>query len=272
MSRLAALPATLPAAAPAWLPPSSPLWQSNGGSARLLGWTVALSLLGHAALLLNLSGPRLNEARPLILQASLRQAPAAHPGQSASRPEPSLAASQPPQAQRLPPRHLLTTPTGAPPAISSAREGAAGPAIKAVATTATASPEAAAPSGSAAAPAGSASAPAAPREAAASAPANDGAALERYGRGLAELLARQQQYPRLAAMRGWEGEVQVQVRVARKGNIVDLQLAHSSGFAVLDRQALQLLAATALPPLPESVREAEIQLIVPIHFKLNKAT
>lgn len=249
---------------PAW----PPLWQSNGGSGQLLRWTVALSILGHAVLLLNLPGQRPSEQPPTVLQATLRQAPAIHA--SPSHTDQSLATSQPPQAQRLPPRHLVTTPTGAPPATPSAREGAAGPAIKAVA--ATASSEPATPASSALPPASIASAPAAPREAAASAPANDSAALERYGRGLAELLARQQQYPRLAAMRGWEGEVRVQVRVARKGNIVDVQLAHSSGFAVLDQQALQLFAATALPPLPDSVREAEIQLIVPIHFKLNKAT
>lgn len=253
---------------PAWPPRMSPLWQSNGGSGRLLRWTVALSILGHAALLLNLPGQRPSEPPPTVLQATLRLAAAA----PAKPPAQSLAPSQPPQAQRLPPRHLVTAPTGAPPATPSAREGAAGPATKAIAATASSS-EAAAPTGNAASPANSASAPAAaPRESVASAPASDSAALERYGRSLAELLARQQQYPRLAAMRGWEGEVRVQVRVARKGNIVDVQLAHSSGFAVLDQQALQLFAATALPPLPDSVREAEIQLIVPIHFKLNKAT
>jgi protein TonB len=250
----------------------SPLWQSNGGSGGLLRWTVALSILGHAALLLNLPGRQQNDSRPIILQASLRQAPAVQ----VSNNDQSLAASQPPQAQRFPPRHLATTPTGAPPVAPSARAGAAGPAMPShgAATPANDTPASppAANSTPAAALTASSAAPAATRETAPSAPANDSAALERYGRSLAELLARQQQYPRLAAMRGWEGEVRVQVRVARKGNIVDVQLAHSSGFAVLDQQALQLLAAAALPPLPDSVRGSEIQLIVPIHFKLNKAT
>lgn len=261
---------------PAWPPLMSPLWQSNGGSGQLLRWTVALSILGHAALLLNLPGRQQNDSRPIVLQATLRQAPAAPVSLATRHSDQSLAASQPPQAQRFPPRHLATTPTGAPPVAPSARAGAAGPAMPShgAATPANDTPASppAANSTPAAALTASSAAPAATSETAPSAPANDSAALERYGRSLAELLARQQQYPRLAAMRGWEGEVRVQVRVARKGNIVDVQLAHSSGFAVLDQQALQLLAAAALPPLPDSVRGSEIQLIVPIHFKLNKAT
>lgn len=257
-------------AAPDWPPLMPPLWQSNGRSGRLLRWAVALSILVHAALLLNLSGPQQSDSRPIVLQASWRQAPAVQ----VSNNDQSLAASQPPQARRLPPRHLATLPTGAPPVAPSARAGAAGPAMPSHNTT-TPSNDIPASQTATAAPAAlaaSSATPSAAREAAPSAPANDSAALERYGRSLAELLARQQQYPRLAAMRGWEGEVRVQVRVARKGNIVDVQLAHSSGFAVLDQQALQLLAAAALPPLPENVRSNEIQLIVPIHFKLNKAT
>ena len=46
--------------------------------------------------------------------------------------------------------------------------------------------------------------------------APDPTLLERYGRNLSSLLARQQNYPRLAALRGWEGEVQLRVTIARK--------------------------------------------------------
>ncbi len=101
----------------------------------------------------------------------------------------------------------------------------------------------------------------------------DPALLERYGRSLSSALARQQQYPRIAAMRGWEGEVQLRVTIARKGNIVATQVVHSSGFDVLDQNAVQLVTnAAPLPRPPETLQNREIQIIVPVHYKLEKPT
>ena len=101
----------------------------------------------------------------------------------------------------------------------------------------------------------------------------DPALLERYGRSLSSALARQQQYPRIAAMRGWEGEVQLRITIARKGNIVATQVVHSSGFEVLDQNAVQLVTnAGPLPRPPETLQNREIQIIVPVHYKLEKPT
>ncbi|WP_334157342.1 energy transducer TonB [Oryzomicrobium sp.] len=102
---------------------------------------------------------------------------------------------------------------------------------------------------------------------------NDPNALARYGRALSSLLERQQHYPRLAAMRGWEGEVRLQLSIARKGTIVAIQIAHSSGFDVLDRSALELvqqLPEALLPPVPAALREREFQIVVPILYQLRK--
>ncbi len=52
---------------PAWPPLGSPLWQSSDGSSQLLRWTVALSILGHAALLLYLPGLRQSPLRDIII-------------------------------------------------------------------------------------------------------------------------------------------------------------------------------------------------------------
>jgi len=103
--------------------------------------------------------------------------------------------------------------------------------------------------------------------------APDPAQLERYGRSLSSLLARQQNYPRIAALRGWEGEVQLRVTIARKGNIVATQIVRSSGFEVLDQNAVQLVSAAGpLPRPPEHLQNREIQVIVPVHYKLEKST
>lgn len=97
--------------------------------------------------------------------------------------------------------------------------------------------------------------------------------LAAYRRQLGELFARHQAYPRLAALRGWEGEVRVRLKVARKGSLLAVQLDRSSGFDVLDRHALAMLGElAALPALPEGLASDELQLVVPILYKLNKTT
>ena len=97
--------------------------------------------------------------------------------------------------------------------------------------------------------------------------------LAAYRQRLAELFARGIEYPRVAAMRGWEGEVRLRLKVARRGNLLGVALDRSSGFDVLDQHALALLAGYGdLPPLPEALEAGEIQVIVPIQYKLRKTT
>ena len=97
--------------------------------------------------------------------------------------------------------------------------------------------------------------------------------LAAYRQRLAELLARGIEYPRVAALRGWEGEVRLRLKVARRGNLLGVALDRSSGFDVLDQHALALLAGYGdLPPLPEALEAGEIQVIVPIQYKLRKTT
>lgn len=101
----------------------------------------------------------------------------------------------------------------------------------------------------------------------------DSELLEGYRRRLGELFARQQEYPRIAALRGWEGEVRLRLKVARKGQLLSVHLDRTSGFGVLDQHALAMLETLAtLPPLPEALEVNEIQVVVPINYKLNKTT
>lgn len=74
-------------------------------------------------------------------------------------------------------------------------------------------------------------------------------------------------------MRGWEGEVRLHLKVARQGKLLSVELDQSSGYEVLDRHALALLAGHGdLPPLPESLAAREIQLVLPISYRLRKTT
>jgi periplasmic protein TonB len=122
-----------------------------------------------------------------------------------------------------------------------------------------------APSGLAAA------APAPSPHAAVPAPVTDPALLARYGQTLSGLLARQQQYPRMAAARGWEGEVVLRLVIARKGSLVSARVLHSSGHPVLDEHALALVAEVQpFPALPGQVPGDDLEVTVPVHYQLNK--
>lgn len=265
--------ATLALTAPAGAPP------------RLFVVALGLSLALHGAVLLL---PRATHGAPPDLpplQVTLYlDAAASAPQRSPQSPSPAAApaatppAPAAPQARHRPlqaaPRAEAPRPLAVPaqaaalPVPAPALQADAGPAgAKTASGTAEAST---APSTVTAQ--GPAPAPAQARDAVAPGD-NDPNALARYGRALSSLLERQQHYPRLAAMRGWEGEVRLQLSIARKGTIVAIQIAHSSGFDVLDRSALELvqqLPEALLPPVPAALREQEFQIVVPILYQLRK--
>lgn len=216
---------------------------------------IGLSMALHASLFAITYGQR--QAAPLSLPpifASIRPASPAEPGPVAV----SAKAAAPATVLQKVRQHL---PRVAP--LSAPRTAkAAGP-------TMSASP--AAPSGQPAL----AAAPMAPSaiSSSASAPRPQAELLAGYRQRLSELFARHQEYPRIAALRGWEGEVRLRLKVARKGNLLAVHLDHSSGFAILDQHALAMLESLAgLPALPDALDSQEIQVVVPINYKLKKTT
>lgn len=242
-----------------------------------------LALLGvscglHAAVLAWVQRPSPGPAapKPPALLASIRSAqlvaatapaslaPVAPPPETRARPPraqpqvkrfaPQLAADRP--AQRV---ALAAVP---PPA---AREAAAAPSLeRAVA----AAPIDALPTAAATATAETAS------PAAVAPPAVAQGALEdAYRRHVVELLRRRHEYPRVAEMRGWEGEVRLRLRVARKGSLVAVAVDRSSGFEILDRHALAMVEhLPALPPLPPGLLASEIQFVIPVLYRVDKPT
>ena len=83
-------------------------------------------------------------------------------------------------------------------------------------------------------------------------------------------LARHFDYPWLARLRGWEGSVLLGFIVRAGGNLNDVHVVHSSGFAVLDRSAVDSLQK--IERIPEAVtwlqgRDIEMQLPIIYHLK-----
>ena len=228
-------------------------------------WLIfAASLAAHAIALawVTLRPKAARAIDPPTILASLRLIAAAQSGLTAVAPP--APAVVPQQARQLPPRREQRS-------ARRAVEAAAPPvlAMPEATTAATAAPAAAASPAQPSAAVAHASPPVAE-----TAPARpQGSLLDAYRQRLAELLAGQQQYPRVAAQRGWEGEVRLRLQVARKGNLVSVHIDSSSGFEVLDQHALAMLDRLAsLPPLPDGLEASEIQVVVPVNYRLRKAT
>lgn len=227
-------------------------------------WSVmALSVLLHALVAFLSPARKAPEMPPPPLIASLRAMPVALHDMPASRP---LAKAAPSPQARLPEKSVEAN-------VPRRTPVAAGPAKMlladqpAAATVAVSSNVPAAQSVVSEAAPAAAPQPVAPAGVQRERPD----ALAEYRRQLADLFAGRREYPRLAAMRGWEGEVRLRLRVARKGNLLAVQLEHSSGFEILDRYAQTMVEDLGhLPAMPEAMAQDELQIVVPINFKLRK--
>lgn len=94
--------------------------------------------------------------------------------------------------------------------------------------------------------------------------------LDSYGQRLSEVLSRHQHYPRLARFRGWQGQVRLRLHLAQQGAVMDVEIAESSGYEVLDRQALEMVRlASPLPVPPEGMRGDKFTVDVPVTFRLE---
>ena len=91
-----------------------------------------------------------------------------------------------------------------------------------------------------------------------------------YSNQLGKEFAKYKQYPRVARMRNWQGTVQIQVKLDASGAVVASTISQSSGYDVLDKQALEMVQkASPLPRPPEALRDREFTVIVPVVFRLE---
>jgi len=86
-------------------------------------------------------------------------------------------------------------------------------------------------------------------------------ALERYRQAVTRAAARFKRYPRVAIDNNWEGEVVVLVAIGADGRLASLRVKVSSGYEVLDLQALQMFDnASRFVPLPAELRGRACEL------------
>jgi len=90
-----------------------------------------------------------------------------------------------------------------------------------------------------------------------------------YDRVLSHLY-RHKRYPRAARAHRDEGVVVLRFAMDRHGRVLHFEIIRSSGFADLDEEALALIRrAQPLPAFPNAMREANLDLEVPIEFSLR---
>jgi periplasmic protein TonB len=83
-------------------------------------------------------------------------------------------------------------------------------------------------------------------------------------------LARFKQYPAEARTRRFEGTPVVRFTMTRTGKVLSYRLENGSGHELLDHEALALIErAQPLPPLPDEMPQATIELVLPVRFQLH---
>ncbi|MCX7189683.1 MAG: energy transducer TonB [Methylotenera sp.] len=102
------------------------------------------------------------------------------------------------------------------------------------------------------------------------APPDTSAARDSYGNTLWGAIGKHKQYPRIAQMRGWQGEAIVELQLDGNGKLKSKKIIQSSGYDALDKQALDMVEkAMPFPAPPEVLRGGSFSIKVPIPFKLE---
>lgn len=94
-------------------------------------------------------------------------------------------------------------------------------------------------------------------------------ALGEYGDLLGRAIAKHKSYPKIAQMRGQQGDVLLDLKLDGSGNVLSAKVKESSGFDSLDKQALEMVRkASPFPAPPEALRNRNFNITVPVSFKL----
>jgi protein TonB len=76
-------------------------------------------------------------------------------------------------------------------------------------------------------------------------------------------------YPYLAKSNRWQGNVVLQAVISHDGGVSDIQVVESSGHAMLDRDAIDLLARVSPIKLKHPLGQSHIVVQIPIGYRLE---
>lgn len=94
--------------------------------------------------------------------------------------------------------------------------------------------------------------------------------LARYRLQLISAARRYKRYPRAALDNQWEGAAEVAMVIGGNGRIREMTISKSSGYAVLDRQAIDMFRkAKPLVPIPSALRGRELRVTLKAIYSLR---
>lgn len=96
------------------------------------------------------------------------------------------------------------------------------------------------------------------------------AARSLYKSLLEKEIIRHKTYPRIATMRGWQGEAIIELQLDANGKPSSVKVQTSSGYEVLDQTAIEMVRKTvAATQLPDILRGSISTFLVPVSFRLQ---
>ena len=92
-----------------------------------------------------------------------------------------------------------------------------------------------------------------------------------YRDGVLGSVQSEEDYPRMASRRGWEGEATVRIIVDRQGRLADSpEVVDSSRHAMLDDEALRMVeSAQPFEAFPDGADDDEREFVIPVRFQLE---
>jgi protein TonB len=94
-------------------------------------------------------------------------------------------------------------------------------------------------------------------------------ARDAYKNALWSSIAKHKNYPRIAKMRGWQGDVMLELSLDGNGQLLKKSVIESSGYDVLDEEALRMVEkAVPFAVPPSALRGNNFTIRVPVPFKL----
>jgi protein TonB len=110
----------------------------------------------------------------------------------------------------------------------------------------------------------------APAPAPVAAPIDTASLAAQYRAALIAEAARYKRYPRFARDNGWQGRVDVRMAIGPNGEIDSLRVARGTGYAILDRKALEMVrSAKPQTAIPGGLRGKAFTVDVPVIFSLR---
>jgi pilus assembly protein CpaC len=94
--------------------------------------------------------------------------------------------------------------------------------------------------------------------------------VDAYARIVQERILQNLVYPVTAREAGFEGTVKLKLHISYIGKLLNASLEESSGYAILDGNALLVAnSISSYPPFPPSIEQEEIWIEIPITYKLD---